>query len=218
MSRLLSRSAARVSQCGLRGQTSWYNNATDRLAMEIRQASQARHQATDIREKKQLERLELAEKDILPTKSVKMEVHKPNSGELLTYRPPNEQDEDKRSLEAFPHLSRKKMRALVRLYNQSESWLTPETLDRHIEEEFAISPQVPAYLELELLKRDAEKRNAIPEMSIEGLNGIRRVGVHTKRGEQIDGALWGIDGSGNPDLEAVEEVIEGRRAKADEAE
>ncbi|KAG8835215.1 hypothetical protein FRC17_004777 [Serendipita sp. 399] len=220
MSRLLAR---------LRGQTSWYNNATDRLAMEIRQASQARHQATVEREKRQLERLEGVEASNISKKSEdssKMEVPRPNSGELLTYYPPNEpkaaedeaQETSQDPLGSFPRLPRKKLRALVRLYNQSESWLTPETLDRHIEQEFALNQEFRGHVDISYLRREAERKNTLPEMTTEGLNPMRAVGSTRKRilrRDTISGALWGIDESGNPDLEALEEINELEREQAE---
>ncbi|CAG8709395.1 15924_t:CDS:1, partial [Acaulospora colombiana] len=89
-------------------------------------------------------------------------VQRPNRGELLTYRaqeaPPDQHTGETLppdDLEKFPLLPRKKLRALVSLYHQSSTFITPETLDRHIEKEFALDPRRPVHLDQALLKKEA---------------------------------------------------------------
>lgn len=218
MSRLLARPPARVSRRILRGQTAWYNDATDRLAFEIRQAMFARHQATVEREQRQLER----QQEILETTpEVPIReplARKPTSGSLLTYNPPEEPHANEATEDSAvdkneqPLLPRKKLRALVALYHQSATFLTPETLDKHIEQEFAIDPQRPRYMDQKMLKLAVQHKNSAPEITTRGLGGVwgsySPTAERGSRRQRLAGALWGVDEEGNPDIEAVEEAIE----------
>jgi hypothetical protein len=217
MSRLLARPPPRGSRQILRVQTAWYNGASDRLALEIRQAMFARHQATVERKQLELEReqekletaLEMPEREPLAPK--------PNSGQLLTYSPregASTQASSNKEEKQTTLLPRKKLRALVSLYHRTAEFITPETLDRHIEQEFAVDPRRPQYLDSKLLRKEVVRKNAIPEMTTRGLGGIIgggstvSIAERRTRRQRLAGALWGVDEEGNPDLEAVEEAIE----------
>jgi hypothetical protein len=215
MSRLLARPIARLSRRSLRAQTAWYNGATDLLALEIRLASQARHQATAERnEARALKELETPP----PQEDPRLLVHTPNSGELLTYEAIDENTTvDDRPLEPLwdpSMLPRRKMRALIALYNQTSTFLTPETLDAHIDNEFAINPRRPTFLDHESLRKEVIRQNNLPEMTTTGLTGVVGEGgfnsptERKSRAKRLAGALWGVDENGNPDLEAIEEFEE----------
>jgi len=215
MSRLLARPVARLSRRSLRAQTAWYNGATDLLALEIRLASQARHQATTERnEERSLKELETQTPQEDPRSLVQM----PNSGELLKYEARGEDaplhDQSRVPLWDPSMLPRKKIRALIALYNQTSTFLTPETLDAHIDNEFAINPRRPTFLDHEALRKEVVRQNNLPEMTTSGLTGVVGEGginsptERKSRAKRLAGALWGVDGNGNPDLEAVEEAAE----------
>jgi hypothetical protein len=222
MSRLLARPPPRGSRQILRVQTAWYNGASDRLALEIRQAMFARHQATVERKQLELEReqekLETAPK--MPEREPL--APKPNSGQLLTYSPREGGSTSTSHPQASPHeqqqqnnlLPRRKLRALVSLYHRTATFITPETLDRHIEQEFAVDPRRPQYINTVTLRREVVRKNAIPEMTTRGLGGTigggstGTIAERRTRRQRLAGALWGVDEEGNPDLEAVEEAIE----------
>jgi hypothetical protein len=221
MSRLLARPVARLARRSLRPQTAWYNGATDLLALEIRLASQARHQATAERnEERDLKELETPP----PPEDPRLLVQTPNSGDLLTYEPMDENailDGRPRDPPWDPSmLPRKKLRALIALYNQTPTFLTPETLDAHIDNEFATSPRRPIFLEHEALRKETIRQNSLPEMTTGGLTGVIGEGGFNSpterktRAKRLAGALWGVDENGNPDLEAVEEALAQREGSA----
>lgn len=219
MSRLLARPVARLSRRSLRAQTAWYNGATDRLALEIRLASQARHQATAERNEG---RQKMEQDNPLPSliqeEDPRTLVQTPNSGNLLTYKASEEKpalgDRPEDPLTNSPLLPRKKLRALIELYNQTPTFITPETLDSHIDKEFAIKPQRPSFLDGESLRKEVIRQNALPEMTTAGVTGIMGQGLlnstseRKTRAKRLAGALWGVDENGEPDLEAIEEAIE----------
>jgi hypothetical protein len=216
MSRLLARPVARLSRRSLRAQTAWYNGATDLLALEIRLASQARHQATTERnEERGLKELETPP----PQEDPRSLVQTPNSGELLTYKAIEENigpdDPPRDSLWNPSLLPQRKIRALIALYNQTSTFLTPETLDAHIDNEFGINPRRPTFLDHEALRKEVVRQNSLPEMTTSGLTGVVGEGgfnsptERKSRAKRLAGALWGVDENGNPDLEAIEEVVEG---------
>jgi hypothetical protein len=222
MSRLLARPPPRGSRQILRVQTAWYNGASDRLALEIRQAMFARHQATVERKQIELEREQERLETVLEIPERESLAPKPNSGQLLTYSPREEaststehpQASSNKQEKQRPLLPRKKLRALVSLYHRTATFITPETLDRHIEQEFAVDPSRPQYLDKTLLRNEVVRKNAIPDMTTRGLAGtigggstISTAERRTRR-QRLAGALWGVDEEGNPDLEAVEEAIE----------
>lgn len=225
MSRLLARPPIRGARKILRGQTAWYNGATDRLALEIRQAMFARHQATVERGQIESEREQERIKTVPETPEPEPLVRKPNSGQLLTYNHTEDastsQERDQIHLDKkgkqVPLLPKKKLRALVSLYHRTATFLTPETLDRHIEQEFAVDPRKPQFLAQMDLKKEVSSKNYIPEMTTRGLGGIIGGGLHTSIAERrtrrtrLTGALWGVDEDGNPDLEALEETAQRKK-------
>ena len=219
MSRLLARPVARLSRRSLRPQTAWYNGATDLLALEIRLASQARHQATTERNEQRLQREH--ENPLPPSveEDPRRLVQTPNSGQLLTYSAAEEEKPayDDRPLDGLadtPLLPRKKLRALIELYNQTPTFITPETLDSHIDREFATNPRRPNFLGIDSLRKEVLRQNSLPEMTTAGLTGIVGHGSLNSttegksRANRLAGALWGVDENGEPDLEAIEEAIE----------
>ncbi|PVF95543.1 hypothetical protein CPB86DRAFT_710936 [Serendipita vermifera] len=225
MSGLLARRTAHASRRVLRGQTAWYNGATDRLALEIRLASQARHEATLEREQilKERQEQENQQEKMEENNETPILVQRPNRGELLSYRaqeaPSSEQTEESLppdNLEKYTLLPRKKLRALVSLYHQSSTFITPETLDQHIEKEFALDPRRPVHLDQVTLKKEVVWKNLNPEMTTNGLHSLLNAGVSSmtmerkSRAKRVNQALWGVDEDDNPDLEAVEEAIERR--------
>jgi hypothetical protein len=191
------------------------------LALEIRLASQARHQATVKRdEERGLKELETPP----PQEDPRILVQTPNSGDLLTYEPMDENA----TLDGGPQdppwdpsiLPQKKLRALIALYNQTSTFLTPETLDAHIDNEFATNPRRPAFLDYDALRKETVRQKNLPEMTTSGLTGVIGEGglnsptERKSRAKRLAGALWGVDENGNPDLEAVEEVIGGHNGGA----
>ncbi|KIM33165.1 hypothetical protein M408DRAFT_325973, partial [Serendipita vermifera MAFF 305830] len=219
MSRLLAKPVARLSRRSLRAQSAWYNGATDRLALEIRLASQARHQATAERNEERQQREKEDPMPYVQEEDPNLLVQTPNSGALFTYKPaedkkPSFDDRPKDSLADRPLLPRKKLRALIELYNQTPSFITPETLDSHIDREFATSPRRPQFLEAESLRREVVRQNSLPEMTTAGMTDIVGQGLlhatteRKTRAKRLAGALWGVDENGHPDLEAIEEAIE----------
>jgi hypothetical protein len=228
MSGLLARRTAHASRRVLRGQTAWYNGATDRLALEIRLASQARHEATLEREQILKERQELEaqvkqQEQLEENSESRLFIQQPNRGELLTYRHQEESSDQQAEdslppddLEKYSLLPREKLRALVSLYHQSSTFITPETLDQHIEREFALNPRKPVNMDQAALKKEVIWKNSIPEMTTTGLHGLLNTGIPSmtterkSRAKRINQALWGVDEDNNPDLEAVEEAIERR--------
>lgn len=185
--------------------------------MEIRKAFWARHQATVERERERLEKEESAPP---PLEKVGFTVPKPHSGDLLTYRAPDELLEgeilDSTAQPNQRRLPRKKLRALVSLYHQSATFLTPETLDAHIEREFALDPVHPRHLDFDMLKSNVDQKVNAPEMSLQGvasMSGFTRAESkeQRERASRVAAALWGVDAQGNPDVEAVEESLRYRK-------
>lgn len=111
----------------------------------------------------------------------------------------------------LPTLPRRKLRALMALYQESATFITPETLDRHIEQEFAISQRQPSYLTQRELEEEARRKKFIPEMTTSSFVQDAPPSISAERrsrSQRLAGALWGVDENGNPTLEAVEEAKE----------
>jgi hypothetical protein len=121
-----------------------------------------------------------------------------------------------------------RLRALVSLYHQSASWLTPENLDAYIDRIFTpkhnSSPSAlgrGAYfneLKKEQLENMLKTRNQSPTYG--GANSQYKYGIFsqfstvteqgdltTKRRKEMNAALWGVDTSGFPGVDTVKDVL-----------
>jgi hypothetical protein len=204
---LFARAAARVSSRALRSQTAWYNRSSDRLAVEIRQMSleveKARAAAVDSNN------TTFSSSSIPPTPE-EIFVNKLKEPRSI---PAEEKHQTPNPQTGLPTLPRRKLRALMALYHESANFITPETLDQHIEKEFARKPNIPNYLRQKDLSEEARRRRFTPELTTTRFiqDNAVSTGVSSERksrNTRLAGALWGVDEHNNPTLEAVEEAKE----------
>lgn len=120
-----------------------------------------------------------------------------------------------------PHdfvLPPKKLRALVSLYHQSKSFITPENLDEAIDRAFAEPPSARVFgsrrlvdwpsLRLEVTERDRLSKFGLPETLNSVLN-MYEVGHYEDREgrvEQVFDAMYGTVETDKPGLELVQDT------------
>jgi hypothetical protein len=119
-----------------------------------------------------------------------------------------------------PHdfvLPPKKLRALVSLYHQSKSFITPENLDEAIDRAFAEPPSVRVFgrrlvdwpsLRLEVKERDRLSKFGLPE-TLNSVLSMYEVGYHEdreRRVEQVFDAMYGTLEADKPGLELLQDT------------
>jgi hypothetical protein len=120
-----------------------------------------------------------------------------------------------------PHdfvLPPKKLRALVSLYHQSKSFITPETLDEAIDRAFAEPPSVRVFgnrrlvdwpsLRLEVKERDRVSKFGLPE-TLNSVLTMYEVGYYEERErrvEQVFDAMYGTLETDKPGLELLQDT------------
>jgi len=125
-----------------------------------------------------------------------------------------------------------KLRALVSLYHQSRSFITPENLDEAIDRAFAESPSVRVFenrrmadwpsLRLEVKERDRLSKFGLPE-TLNSMLSMYEVGFYEereKRVERVFDAMYGTWETDKPGLELVQDTWEDveNRLKGEEDE
>ncbi len=129
-------------------------------------------------------------------------------------------------------LSPKKLRALVSLYHQSRSFITPENLDEAIDRAFAEPPSVRVFgngrtvdwpsLRLEVKERDALSKFGLPETlnSVMSMYEAGYLEEREKRVEQVFDAMYGTWETDKPGLELVQDTWEDveKRLKGEDSE
>ncbi|KAJ3723227.1 hypothetical protein C8R42DRAFT_775427 [Lentinula raphanica] len=127
-----------------------------------------------------------------------------------------------RTIKPAPHaLSPEKMRALISLYHQSETYITPENLSERIDEAFtekqtadklAFGLQKAGVDNLSQFYTDAKLAPKFSEWNREKMRfgeGIWSKATYSRREWKVVEALYGVDASGPlepmPGLEALEE-------------
>ncbi len=129
-------------------------------------------------------------------------------------------------------LSPKKLRALVSLYPQSRSFITPENLDEAIDRAFAEPPSVRVFgngrtvdwpsLRLEVKERDALSKFGLPETlnSVMSMYEAGYLEEREKRVEQVFDAMYGTWETDKPGLELVQDTWEDveKRLKGEDSE
>ncbi|KAH9951799.1 hypothetical protein B0H21DRAFT_191881 [Amylocystis lapponica] len=126
----------------------------------------------------------------------------------------------KTAMLANPTLPPEKMRALVSLYHQTESFITPENLSQKIDEAFFDRPPLVRSPEtsFQVLRDELRTRQAKPKVgeadmgkalpAVDYEMGERDGSWSEKRGERemkVLQTLFGIEKSGTPALEVLEE-------------
>jgi len=120
-----------------------------------------------------------------------------------------------------PHdfvLPPKKLRALVSLYHQSKTFITPENLDEAIDRAFAEPPSVRIYgnrrlvdwpsLRLEVKEREKLSKFGFPE-TLNSLPSMYEVGYYEERErrvEQVFDAMYGTLETDKPGLELLQDT------------
>lgn len=112
----------------------------------------------------------------------------------------------------------KKLRALVSLYHQSKSFITPENLDEAIDRAFAEPPSVRVFgsqrlidypsLRLEVKERKRLSKFGLPETLNSVLN-MYEVGYYEERErrvEQVFDAMYGTSETDKPGLELLQDT------------
>ncbi|KAI0285049.1 hypothetical protein BGY98DRAFT_946884 [Russula aff. rugulosa BPL654] len=123
--------------------------------------------------------------------------------------------------QAQPHdfvLPPEKLRALVSLYHQSKSFITPENLDEEIDRAFAEPPSVRVFenrrlvdwpsLRLEVKERDRLSKFGLPE-TLDSVLSMYEVGYHEERErrvEQVFDAMYGTLETDKPGLELLQDT------------
>ena len=125
----------------------------------------------------------------------------------------------------------KKLRALVSLYHQSRSFITPENLDEAIDRAFAESPSVRMFggrrtidwpsLRLEVKEREQLSKFGLPE-TLDSVLSTYDVGYDDREGrvEQVFDAMYGTWETDKPGLELLQDTWEDveERLKGEEEE
>lgn len=119
-----------------------------------------------------------------------------------------------------PHdfvLPPQKLRALVSLYHQSKSFITPENLDEAIDRAFAEPLSVRAFerrlvswpaLHMEIRNRDRLSKFGLPE-TLHSMLSMYEVGYHDqreKRVEQVFDAMYGTSDMDKPGVELLQDT------------
>jgi hypothetical protein len=112
----------------------------------------------------------------------------------------------------------KKLRALVSLYHQSKSFITPENLDEAIDRAFAEPPSVRVLvnrrlldwpsLRLEVKERERLSKFGLPE-TLNSVLSMYEAGYHEereKRVEQVFDAMYGTLETDKPGLELLQDT------------
>jgi hypothetical protein len=114
----------------------------------------------------------------------------------------------------------KKLRALVSIYHQSRSFITPENLDEAIDRAFTEPPSVRVFENRRLidwpsLRLEAKERNGLSKFGLpETLNSVLSMyeaGYHeerVKRVEQVFDAMYGTSETDKPGLELLQDTWE----------
>lgn len=120
-----------------------------------------------------------------------------------------------------PHdfvLPPKKLRALVSLYHQSKSFITPENLDEAIDRAFSEPPSVRVFgnrrlvdwpsLRLEVKERDQLSKFGLPETlnSVLNMYEVGRYEERERRVEQVFDAMYGTLETDKPGLELLQDT------------
>lgn len=113
----------------------------------------------------------------------------------------------------------KKLRALVSLYHQSRTFITPENLDEAIDRAFAELPSVRVFggrktidwptLRLEVKEREGLSKFGLPE-TLNSVLSSYEAGYETREGrvEQAFDAMYGTWETDKPGLELLEDTWE----------
>jgi hypothetical protein len=125
----------------------------------------------------------------------------------------------------------KKLRALVSLYHQSKSFITPENLDEAIDRAFTDPPSVRvrnrrqadwASLRLEVKERDNLSKFGLPETLNSALSmyEVRYYEERERRVEQVFDAMYGTSEVEKPGLELLQDTWEDveQRLKGEDSE
>jgi hypothetical protein len=114
----------------------------------------------------------------------------------------------------------KKLRALVSLYHQSRSFITPENLDEAIDRAFAEPPSVRIFgnrrtldwpaLRLEVKERGRLSKFGLPETLNSMLSVYETTGYEEREGrvEQVFDAMYGTWETDKPGLELLQDTWE----------
>jgi len=122
----------------------------------------------------------------------------------------------------------KKLRALVTLYHQSKTFITPENLDEAIDRAFLDVPAMRAFghrkmdwpdLRLEVKERQLLSKYGLPETLASSL-GMYEPGYEKREGrvEQVFDAMYGTWETNKPGLELLQDTWEDVEQRIEEEE
>lgn len=139
-------------------------------------------------------------------------------------RPKRTPDPD--PLENESLLERRKLRAILALYHQAANFVTPETLDQRIDQEFGNAESLANGQQFEMQPKDLDRKllrrahltafvttppitNRFQAAVVGNVEeSIAALPHDALRSARLAGTLFGTDEHGNPSLEAIEEAIE----------
>ncbi|OCH94258.1 hypothetical protein OBBRIDRAFT_747875 [Obba rivulosa] len=133
-----------------------------------------------------------------------------------------------RKTEPLAHspLPPEKMRALVNLYHQTDSFITPENLSDRIDQAFVFSRDERPMNEIHeksyhQLDSELNKQRGQPRIGEAALDHVDRTSAiwsesRSSRARQVMEALYGLEKGGNPGLEMLEDEAERIRRQTQE--